>query len=230
MSNMLKDNRLPLAVSAVALASATYIGFVPLFQKSAQSADTGVSGSSGIDAFEERLAALETGLVENTGSAAADIPEGADNARLRQEIDLITRGLANQTGRISRLKGVVEGITDDSGQIVPARRVMDEVALAKRGLVNLTTRVNALSDRLENLDTAAADITRLQHQMANVDRAFARLAANANAAREERSALSEAIGSMPAAATPANATTGSGAPDLDQIEEKLDAILQQLGG
>lgn len=220
MSQVLKDNRLPLLISAVALAVAVYIGFVPLRQSQSNTSEPVALVS--LSSLNDRIAALEAAPAAvpiPAATQAPDIPEGADNARLRQEIDLIVRGLSNQTGRVSRLKATVEGITDDNGQLLAPARVMDEIALAKRGLANLTRRINELSSQMDALDTAAADITRLQQQMANVDRAFARLARNANEARTERESLLAALGDRPAS---------SDVEELVGIEAKLDAILQQL--
>lgn len=223
MSDLLKDNRLPLGISAAALVLATIIGLVPILEDNDNGADTGSQAANDIAALEERINALEA-----SGSVASDVPEGADNARLRQEIDLIVRGLSNQTGRVSRLKDVVEGITDDRGQPVPAALVLDEIALAKRGLANLTRRVNELTDRMDALDTAAADIARLQQQMAIVDRAFARVAANSNAARDERATLISALGNLHANTEPTASVQASGSAGLAEIAAKLDDILQRL--
>lgn len=221
MSQILKDNRLPLLISAGALAVAIYIGFIPVRQNaSGPTAETLALVDLG--ALEDRIAALET--APTTEGAAPAIPEGADNARLRQEIDLIVRGLANQTGRVSRLKATVEGFTNEAGQIEPNARVMDEIALAKRGLSNLTRRINDLSNQLDALETAAADITRLQQQMENVDRAFSRLAANGNAARQEREAIMAQLASLNGGSTPPQNPA-----EADSIEAKLDAILERLG-
>ncbi|WP_341367671.1 hypothetical protein [Yoonia sp. BS5-3] len=216
MSDVLKDNRLPLGISAAALIVATYIGFVPLMQRDRSDNSAPAQEIAGL---QDRISALEANA---TGPASNDMPEGADNARLRQEIDLIVRGLGNQTGRISRLQDAVEGITTENGQIAPSTLVMDEIALAKRGLVNLTGRINALSERMDALDTAAADIARLQQQMGNVDRALARLATNANTARDERATLAQTL--------PASGSTGTTATqtDLTEIAQTLEAILQKL--
>ncbi|WP_342075016.1 hypothetical protein [Yoonia sp. SS1-5] len=222
MSNAFKDNRLPLVVSAVALAVATVIGIVPVVQDNRRADDRAVALVD-VSSLEERVASLENAPPPEVGSSIADIPENAGNARLRQEIDLITRGLANQTGRVSRLKTTVEGIVDENGALVPSPLVSDEIALAKRGLANLTRRINALEDRFDALETAAADITRLQQQMANVDRAFMRLARNSNVARDERASLLAALDALPGGRTGIGDET-----DANSIEAKLDAILQQL--
>lgn len=228
MSDMLKDNRLPLGISAAALALATIIGIVPYLQDDDSGSNTSSQSTGDIAALEARISALEANASETGSAATNSIPEGADNARLRQEIDLIVRGLSNQTGRVSRLKDVVEGITDDNGQLLPAPLVLDEIALAKRGLVNLTRRINDLSDRMDALDTAAADIARLQQQMAIVDRAFARVATNANTASDERAALMSALSAGTGDTTTPTSAQASGAQDLDEIAAKLDAILQLL--
>ena len=221
MLDLLKNNRLPVIVSVVALILATYLGFIPIRQNASTSASASVAE---ITALKDRISALEAAS-EGQAPAVASIPAGADNARLRQEIDLITRGLGNQTGRVSRIKKVVEGITDDAGRALPAATTLDEIALAKRGLVNLTRRINALSDRMDALDTAADDIVRLQQQMAIVDRAFARVAAKSNAAREERAALVASLNNV-SRDTAASATTQPA--DLEEIATKLDEILEQL--
>ncbi|MEL6640516.1 MAG: hypothetical protein AAFP98_04255 [Pseudomonadota bacterium] len=226
MSQVLKDNRLPLLISAGALAIAVYIGFIPVRQ-SAGGTSAETVALVDIGALEDRIAALEAAPAPEAAvpaAAAVEIPEGADNARLRQEIDLIVRGLANQTGRVSRLKATVEGFTNDAGQIEPSARVMDEIALAKRGLSNLTRRINDLSNKLDALDTAAADITRLQQQMANVDRAFSRLAAKGNAASQEREAIMAQLAGLSSSSSGAE-TSG----EAESIEAKLDAILERLG-
>lgn len=219
MSKLLKDNRLPIAISGTALLVATIIGIVPVVQNSR--GDTEADART-IAALQDRLAALENGNGAPAAGAASDIPENAGNARLRQEIDLITKGLANQTGRVSRLKSSVEGIVDDSGALIPSTRVMDEIALAKRGLANLTRRINALEDRMEMLDSAAGDIARLQQQMANVDQAFLRISKNARDAKAERENLAATLSNQPSAAT------ATGGPDINDIQTKLDAILQAL--
>ena len=224
MLDLMKENRLPIGISVGALALATYFGLLPVMQNST---DTSSAASTDIAALEDRINALEANA---TGPVASnDIPEGADNARLRQEIDLIVRGLSNQTGRVSRLRDVVEGITDEGGQLIPSALVLDEIALAKRGLANLTRRINELTDRMDALDTAAADITRLQQQMALVDRALARVAANTNAARDERAALMTAVSPASQGTGSSASAPASAAADLEDITAKLDAILQQLG-
>lgn len=186
MSNAWKDHRLPLVISIAALIIATFIGLVPVMQNRERAAP---QASTDFSSIEDRIAALET----TEPATVANIPPNADNARLRQEIDLITRGLGNQTGRISRLKSVVDGIVDPNGQVIAPTRVMDEIALAKRGLSNLTRRINAIEDRLDALDSAAADIARLQQQMAIVDTAMGRLARNSNLAKDERADLNAVL-------------------------------------
>ncbi|MEO9826079.1 MAG: hypothetical protein ABJF50_16860 [Paracoccaceae bacterium] len=223
MSDLLKDNRLPLGISAAALALATLIGIIPILEDNDSVSDTGSQSSNDIAALEERINALEA-----SGLGTDAIPEGVENARLRQEIDLIVRGLGNQTGRVSRLKGVVEGITDDNGQLVPAALVLDEIALAKRGLSNLTRRINEVTDRMDALDTAAADIARLQQQMAIVNRAFGRVAANANAARDDRATLMSALTALSADAELTARAPASDTANLEEIASKLDDILQRL--
>ncbi|MEP1538802.1 MAG: hypothetical protein ABJQ34_09200 [Paracoccaceae bacterium] len=223
MSDLLKDNRLPLGISAAALALATLIGIIPILEDNDNVSDTGSQSSNDIAALEERINALEA-----SGLGTDAIPEGVENARLRQEIDLIVRGLGNQTGRVSRLKGVVEGITDDNGQLVPAALVLDEIALAKRGLSNLTRRINEVTDRMDALDTAAADIARLQQQMAIVNRAFGRVAANANAARDDRATLMSALTALSADAELTARAPASDTANLEEIASKLDDILQRL--
>ncbi|MEO9896814.1 MAG: hypothetical protein ABJD13_11690 [Paracoccaceae bacterium] len=223
MSDLLKDNRLPLGISAAALALATLIGIIPILEDNDNVSDTGSQSSNDIAALEERINALEA-----SGLGTDPIPEGVENPRLRQEIDLIVRGLGNQTGRVSRLKSVVEGITDDNGQLVPAALVLDEIALAKRGLSNLTRRINEVTDRMDALDTAAADIARLQQQMAIVNRAFGRVAANANAARDDRATLMSALTALSADAEFTARAPASDTANLEEITSKLDDILQRL--
>ncbi|MEP1699424.1 MAG: hypothetical protein ABJJ69_23075 [Paracoccaceae bacterium] len=223
MSDLLKDNRLPLGISAAALALATLIGIIPILEDNDSVSDTGSQSSSDIAALEERINALEA-----SGLGTDAIAEGVENPRLRQEIDLIVRGLGNQTGRVSRLKSVVEGITDDNGQLVPAALVLDEIALAKRGLSNLTRRINEVADRMDALDTAAADIARLQQQMAIVNRAFGRVTANANAARDDRATLMSALTALSADAELTARAPASDTANLEEIASKLDDILQRL--
>ncbi len=221
MSNLLKDNRLPIGISVAALVVVTIIGLVPVLQSNDREVATDVAD---VTVLEERLAALEAGATDL--NPATDIPENASNARLRQEIDLLTRGLGNQTGRVSRLKASLEGVVDEGGNPIPSSRVRAELDLASRGLANLTRRINELSDRMDALDTAAADIARLQQQMALADQAFARLAAANNQAKAERATL---VSLIEGAASGQPATAPDGTNNLVEIEAKLDAILNALG-
>jgi chromosome segregation ATPase len=220
MSNLWKDHRLPLVISGVALLIATLIGLVPLYQDDGNASP---QLANDLSTIEDRLAALER---EVGTTSSTEIPPNADNQRLRQEIDLITRGLGNQTGRVSRLKDAVEGIVDANGQVIAPQRVLDEIALAKRGLSNLTRRINNLAQRLDTLDTASADIARLQQQMVNVDRAMGRLAASTNLAKDERAQIFTRLGNDNTSAIQSTSTLP--ASSIDQLETKLDEILERL--
>jgi len=249
MSNMLKDNRLPIGISVVALVVATMIGLVPVMQDRARETQTSDAGSAALEARIEAIEAAASAPTAAPVAAAADIPANATNARLRQEIDLITRGLANQTGRVSRLKSTVEGIVDENGQLMTPQRVNDEIALAKRGLSNLTRRINELNDQMAALETAAADIDRLEQQMSIANRAFARMKAAETEAAEDREQMRQLLSGIVTIANtaPAPAATAqtNGVPEvveepdvakapqiseerLDQLETALEEILNAL--
>lgn len=104
--------------------------------------------------------------------------------------------------------------------------MLDEIALANLGLSNLTRRINNLSQRLDTLDTASADIARLQRQMVKVDRATGRLAATTNLAKDERAQIFTRLGSDTASAI--QSTSNLPTPTIDQLETKLDEVLERL--
>lgn len=191
MSALLKNNFLPILISAGALVLVTIVGLIPIYQQ----ADPQASQNPETDAMAaliERIEALE-GNAAKPDSVMADIPANAGNARLRQEIDLINKGLANQTGRVSRIKKRLETVVDEQGQAIPSSRAMDEIALIKRALVNLTKRLNKVGEQLDSLQTASTDIGRLQQQMANADRAFIRLAAASREQKQQAEAIAESL-------------------------------------
>ena len=189
MVETFKNNRLPILVTAGALILVIIIGWIPVSQQN-DTESTPASGSDETASLLQRIEALEAAAGQ-TGAGSPEIPENADNGRLRQEIDLINRGLANQTGRVSRIKKQLEAVVDDGGQAIPSARAMDEIALIKRALVNLTKRLNAMDDQFASLTDAAADIDRLQQQMANADRAFIRLAGAAREGKKQRDQISD---------------------------------------
>ena len=191
MPNMLKSNLVPIFISTCALILVTLIGLIPVYQKAGSQPEQ-ATGQADNAALVQRVEALERAAGE-TAVEPAEIPVNASNGRLRQEIDLINRGLANQTGRVSGIKKRLEGVVDEGGQLMPSKRVMDEIALVKRALVNLTKRINSVDDQLESLQTAAVDIDRLQQQMANADRAFIRLSGSLREEKQRGNQMADAM-------------------------------------
>ena len=218
MQKVVAENRLPIIVSCAALAIAVIVGLIPVWQQNqreaAPAAPAGTVALVDLAALDERIKALE----ESAATAATEAPEepapveepaGMDPA-LRAELDLIVKGLVNQTGRVSRLQDEVAALTAASGEV--PQLVTDEISLAKRGLVNLTRRINEMDDGIEPLASAPKDIDRLNVQMSNVERAVTRLNLKLNQ-----------IGS---AGAPTDA--GLSGDELSEISTQLEAILTKL--
>lgn len=247
MQKVVADNKLPIIVSLTALVIAVFVGLVPVWQQNqreaARAPSSGTVALVDLEGLSDRIAALE--------AAAAAAPQPAQTApqemdpALRAEIDLIVKGLVNQTGRVSRLQDAVESLQAVSGQVPPV--VSDEISLAKRGLVNLTRRINTMQDRLEPLAPMPASVDRLGVQMSNVERAVTRLNLKLKEVREAPAAdpmavdrLGVQMSTVERAVTRLNlklnevssalnaTSTDDGGQDLSEITDQLEAILAKI--
>jgi len=134
----LKEQRLPLIISALALLLAISIGLVPVLNAENEQTAVRQSGSEDeLAALNERLAALESAALNSGGEISPT---------LRAELDLIGKGLLNQTGRVSRLKKQIATPAGGSDGISPALRA--ELDLIGKGLLNQTGRVSRLKKQI----------------------------------------------------------------------------------
>lgn len=134
----LMEQRLPLIVTALALLLAISVGLVPVLKSESdpevvQTIDNGAE----LTALNKRLTALEAVVKDGSGTIS---PE------LRAELDLIARGLLNQTGRVSRLKKRIEMPAADGDAI--SRVLRAELDLMAKGLLNQTGRVSRLKKQV----------------------------------------------------------------------------------
>jgi len=162
MLDQIKENRVPITVTIMAIFVAGLFALAPVRDNANRNAERAAAvASDQISTLEARIATLE---------AAANPADGADP--LRAELDLIIKGLVNQTGRVSRLQDTVEAFGTASAGLANNDRIEAEIALAKRGLSNLTRRINTLSDQMTAFDGLPQKVDQLTVQMSNVERAI----------------------------------------------------------
>lgn len=178
---------MPIAVTVGALLIAMVFGVMPA-RENATKAETRAAQASTekVADLEARIAALEAALTPAEGEENAAPPT-------RDEINLIVKGLVNQTGRVSRLQDQVEGIIGGDIASAPDPRVEVEFGLAKRALVNLTRRINGMKDIVETTEALPRDVDQLSLRISNVESAVTQihrrvraLQANPEAASEEK--------------------------------------------
>lgn len=168
MMDQIKEHRVPVAVTVMALLVAVVFGIMPARENASQ-ADARVSKAAGekVAALEERVLALEAALAPAGGVS--------DTPPTREEVTLIVKGLINQTGRVSRLQDQVEGITEGRVAVADNPRIVTEISLIKRGLVNLTRRINAMGDTLDTTAALPQVVDRLNLRMSNAENAVTQL-------------------------------------------------------
>ncbi len=143
MGDFLKQQRVPLFITAMALLLALAVGLVPVLKSGNDQTTNQQASRATIAALEARIAALE--------SASTGLGDGAISPVLRAELDLIAKGLLNQTGRVSRLKKQVETVESEGDTMDPALRA--ELDLIAKGLLNQTGRVSRLKKRVETVES-----------------------------------------------------------------------------
>lgn len=133
-SGFLKEQRLPIIITVLALLLAVSVGLVPVLNSENESAAVQqVDRQAELAVLDERLTALETAATDGGGTVGP---------ALRAELDLIAKGLLNQTGRVSKLKKLTAPLAGDSLSMSPALRA--ELDLIAKGLLNQTGRVSKL--------------------------------------------------------------------------------------
>lgn len=238
VSGFLKEQRLPVIITAFALLLAVAVGLVPLMD----AADEPANGQSGtkdeVAALEARLTALE---------AAGTDGNGGMSPALRAELDLISKGLLNQTGRVSRLKKQIAAPGEDGDAMDPALR--GEIDLIAKGLLNQTGRVSTLKKQVQSLSTLPGQVKRIDLEVINLTKAVSQLHRRlrnmtpegppaADELTELRSYLSEVQTqvdgvreSLASVTEQLDATVAAGADkggSLTAIEAKLDQILRSM--
>ena len=176
------EYRIPLAVTAGALLVAFVFGVMPA-QENANRQETRAAQATTdtISELEARIAALEAAQTPEGG-------EGADAPVTRAEVDMIVKGLVNQTGRVSRLRDQVNGMLGGEVPVAANPRISEEIRLAKRALVNLTRRINATNAIVETTQALPADVDQLMLRMSNVESAVTQLHRRIRAAQADSDA------------------------------------------
>lgn len=235
----LKEQRLPIIITAFALLLALLVGLVPVLNADNEpSADRQSGDKAELAALDARLTALE---------AAATDGNGAISPALRAELDLISKGLLNQTGRISRLKKGIAAPDDDGGTMEPALR--EELDLIAKGLLNQTGRVSALKKQVQSLSALPGQLKRIDLEVINLTKAVGNLhqrfrnmtpesapvageltelrnqltviQGQVDGVRESLSSVTERVDASVAAGSDENGS-------LTAIEAKLDQILRSM--
>lgn len=235
----LKEQRLPIIITAFALLLAVSVGLVPVLNAVDEPATDQQSGDKAeLTALDARLTALE---------AAATDGNGAISPALRAELDLISKGLLNQTGRISRLKKEIAAPDDDGGTMEPALR--EELDLIAKGLLNQTGRVSALKKQVQSLSALPGQLKRIDLEVVNLTKAVSNLhqrfrnmtpesapvageltelrdqltviQGHVDGVRESLSGVTERVDASVAAGSDENGS-------LTAIEAKLDQILRSM--
>jgi hypothetical protein len=211
MKKLLKDNWIPLVISAAALVLATGVGLVPVLRTADQ------VPSSTQAALDQRLTTLE-GKIE---SLLANRPQTADNQPkdinpdLRAELDQIVKGLVNQTGRVSRLKKDVSPILAWGDTPPVSDRTEQQIKLINQALLKQTGRIRTLQDDVVSVRENKAAVDRMALQIENLESAVRQL----HKRIVQQSHLLE---------NPAVTPTGTNNPTLKSIEAKLDDMLTTL--
>ncbi len=237
----IKKHMLPLAVTGGALALAVVVGLVPVLSSSGDG-DPALYPADAVAALEARIAALESAGPAEAGTSELD-------PRLRQEIDLIVKGLVNQTGRISGLKAQLEPVTAWLDAYGGPTRLDQDLALINKALLNQTRRVSGLKAELAavNAWSAAGGPDRLAQELALINKALlnqtARISALAERTKDlpkteaavdrlalQVSNLERAVGNLHRRQALSDRTAAAEAPRTSEmdIEAKLDAILNAL--
>ena len=171
MKTFLRDNWIPVAISAAALVVATAIGLVPVLRSDDSSPSSTEAG------LQRRVADLEAKVFAL--EAASQTPDtgqqqGIDPA-LRAEIDQIVKGLVNQTGRISRLKKELAPVLAWGDTPPVPERVEQQIKLIDRALLKQTGRIKTLQQDVAPIvawgDTPPVP-KRVEQQISLIDKAL----------------------------------------------------------
>lgn len=164
-SGFLKEQRLPIIITVLALLLAVSVGLVPVLNSENESvAVQQVDRQAELAMLDERLTALETAATDGGGTVGP---------ALRAELDLIAKGLLNQTGRVSKLKKLTAPLADDSLSMSPALRA--ELDLIAKGLLNQTSRVSKLKKNVSALMPLPEQLDRIDLQVINLSKAVGQL-------------------------------------------------------
>jgi DNA repair exonuclease SbcCD ATPase subunit len=211
MKKLLKDNWIPLVISAAALVLATGVGLVPVLR----TADKVPSSTQA--ALDQRLTTLE-GKIENLTANRAETednqPKVIDPA-LRAELDQIVKGLVNQTGRVSRLKKDISPILAWGKTPPVPDRIEQQITLINQALLRQTGRIRSLQSDVARVEGIKADAERMILQIKNLESAVKQLHKRITGLSAQQKTIE---------AAPVK-TDGSA---LKSIEAKLDAMLKTL--
>ncbi|MET1416422.1 hypothetical protein ABVF61_29420 [Roseibium sp. HPY-6] len=171
MKAFLKDNWIPVAISASALVMATAIGLVPVLR----SPDDATLNAEA--ALERRVAQLEEKIaqLESTSEPVDPATKEEIDPALRAEINQIVKGLVNQTGRVSRLKKDVAPLLAWGDTPPVPERIEQQIKLINTAFLKQTSRIKSLEQQVMPVSGNSAAVERISLQVKNLESAVTQL-------------------------------------------------------